>query len=148
MLPSICSPHMRESKVLDSTPWSSDSRHWILVFVSGTWILDSSRYRDSGFLELYSGFHQQKFPQFRNPDSLTWANLPLLFVHYFLSNIPLLTNQLSINYEQMNEYTKYLLQAMNWIKASLFILLITFNANLVLIYPPVLISSWLVFMRK
>ena len=31
------------------------------------------------------------------------------FVHYFLLNIPLLTNQLLINYEQMTEYMKYLL---------------------------------------
>ena len=30
-----------------------DSREWILVFVTGSWILNSNRYKDSGFLELY-----------------------------------------------------------------------------------------------
>ena len=29
---------------------------------------------DSGFLELYSGFHKQNFPRFRNPESLTWGD--------------------------------------------------------------------------
>ena len=54
-------------------------RFWIPVYVSGTWILNSSRWWDSEFLELYSGFHKywifldsgfrkQKFPRFRNPD--------------------------------------------------------------------------------
>ena len=45
-----------------------DSRYWIPVFISGTWILDSNRLWDSGFLELFSrfqsprfGFHKQSF---------------------------------------------------------------------------------------
>ena len=70
-------------------------------FVSGTWILNSSRsggqivacWWDTGFFELFSvfqspgfripdststffsdsGFHKQKLPTFRNPDSLTWV---------------------------------------------------------------------------
>ena len=28
--------------IWDSTPWITDSRYWILVFVTGTWILDST----------------------------------------------------------------------------------------------------------
>ena len=47
--------------ILDSSSWIPDSRHWIPVFVSGTWILDSNRNWDSGFLELYSGFQSQGF---------------------------------------------------------------------------------------
>ena len=35
-------------------PW--DSRYWIPAFLRGTWILDSSRYRDSVFLGLYFEF--------------------------------------------------------------------------------------------
>ena len=42
--------------------WILDSRYWIPVFVSETWILDSSRYWDSGFLELYSGFQSPRIP--------------------------------------------------------------------------------------
>ena len=65
------------------------SRYWIPVFVSGTWILDSNRLWDSGFLwvvlifripkprvpdsKTFSdfGFHKQKFSGFRNSDSVT-----------------------------------------------------------------------------
>ena len=47
--------------VLDSSSWIPDSTHWIPVFVSGTWILDSNRKWDSGFLELYSGFQRAGF---------------------------------------------------------------------------------------
>ena len=32
----------KQSYILDSTPWILDSRYWIPVFVSGTWILDSN----------------------------------------------------------------------------------------------------------
>ena len=73
-------------------PWIRDSRNWIPVFVSGTWILDSNLYWDSGFLELYTGFrspgfkipqaiffpdsvfHAKNFPGFWNPDFLTWGD--------------------------------------------------------------------------
>ena len=49
-------------------------------FRNPAWIQDSNCYWDSGFLELYSGFQspgfripQQKFPTFRNVDSLIWG---------------------------------------------------------------------------
>ena len=46
-------PHVREPKtVLDSGLYAMDSG--FKVFVSGTWILDSNRHRDSGFLKRYS----------------------------------------------------------------------------------------------
>ena len=68
----------RQSWIMDSTPQIPDPTYWIPVFVSGTWILNSSRYYDSGFLGLYSGFqdqdsgfHKQKFPGLCNSDSLT-----------------------------------------------------------------------------
>ena len=32
--------------------------------VLGTWMSDSNRWRDSGYLELHSGFHKQEFPKF------------------------------------------------------------------------------------
>ena len=60
-------------RILDSMQWSPDCYYWIPVFVSGTWILDSNRQLDSGFLQLYSGFHKQKFPGFRISYSLTWG---------------------------------------------------------------------------
>ena len=65
------SPHFTTALawILDSTPWIPDSRYWILVFVSGTWILDSN----PGFLDLYSRFHKQKFPGFQNLHSLIWG---------------------------------------------------------------------------
>ena len=51
---------------------------YLQIFFSGTWIQDSNHQWDPGFLELYSGskaqysgFHKQKFPRFRNQDSLT-----------------------------------------------------------------------------
>ena len=43
-----------------------DSRYWIPVFVSGTWIVDTNRQWDSRFLELYSGL---KSPGFRTPQT-------------------------------------------------------------------------------
>ena len=46
--------------------WIPDSRYWILVFVSGTWILDSNYWWDSGLLELYFGFQN---PGFRIPQA-------------------------------------------------------------------------------
>ena len=46
-------------------------------FVSDTWIADSNLSRDFGFLELYSGFHKQKFLRFRNTDSLTQGDYQL-----------------------------------------------------------------------
>ena len=49
--------NQRQSWILESTPRIPDSRYWIPVFVSGTWILDSKcdlvRFQ---VLELYSGF--------------------------------------------------------------------------------------------
>ena len=49
------------------------------IFSSGTRFPDSNCQWDSRFLQLYSGFqtpgfHWQKFPGFRNPDSLTCIN--------------------------------------------------------------------------
>ena len=51
--------------------WTPDSRYWIMD--SREWIPDTllaalglripTISRDSGFLELYSGFHEQKFPR-------------------------------------------------------------------------------------
>ena len=53
-------PHVREPKtVLDSGLYAMDSG--FKVFVSGTWILDSNRHRDSGFLKRYSGFQSRGF---------------------------------------------------------------------------------------
>ena len=62
--------------ILDSSSWILDSRYWIPVFVSGTWILDSNRKWDCGFLELYSGFQRPVFsiPQgkiLHIPDSIS-----------------------------------------------------------------------------
>ena len=66
----------RQSWIVDSTEWIPDSRYSFPVFVSRTWILDSNRQCDSGFLELYSGFqfldfglHKQNFPGFRSPEA-------------------------------------------------------------------------------
>ena len=36
--------------ILDSMPWIPDSWYWIPVFVSGTWNLDSNRFRISDSL--------------------------------------------------------------------------------------------------
>ena len=55
--------------------------NWIPVSVNGTWILDSNRLCDSGFLELYSGFQKPRIPDSKSqnfPDSgiripLPWA---------------------------------------------------------------------------
>ena len=67
------SHNIRKSKtVLDSGFYAADSRlrYSIPVSDSGTWILDSNRQWDSGFLELYSGFQR---PGFRIPQSLIWV---------------------------------------------------------------------------
>ena len=67
------SHNIRKSKtVLDSGFYDADSRlrYSIPVSDSGTWILDSNRQWDSGFLELYSGFQR---PGFRIPQSLIWV---------------------------------------------------------------------------
>ena len=57
----------RHSWILDFTPLIPDSRYWIPVSVSGTWILDSKcdlvRFR---ILELYSGF---RIPGLRIPQT-------------------------------------------------------------------------------
>ena len=55
----------RQSWILDSTLWIPDSRYWIPdFFVGRTWISDSNRKWDSGFLELYARFQS---PEFRIP---------------------------------------------------------------------------------
>ena len=89
-------PHVREFKILDSSPYILDSRYWILYsltvelgfrnsIVGG--ILDSlscipdSKTQDSGFHKSNfpdSRFHKQKFPGFPNPDSLTWGEKQVL----------------------------------------------------------------------
>ena len=51
----------RQPWILDSTPWIPDCRCWIPVFDGGTWILDSNRWLDSGFLELYTRFQSPGF---------------------------------------------------------------------------------------
>ena len=56
-------------RILDSKPWIPDSKYWIPVFVSGTWILESNRQWDSGFLELCSGFQSTGFQISRIPES-------------------------------------------------------------------------------
>ena len=72
------SPHARESKaVLDSGFYAMDFRIpvWIPHFFKiGTWISDSNRLWDSGFIELDSGFQSPGFGitqtnLFRIPDS-------------------------------------------------------------------------------
>ena len=92
-LEAIISPHVRESKK-DSGFYGFQVVGFIgfqcLSVEIGFWIPHSNRLWDSGFLELYSGFHKQnflgqytqkfpgfhrqKFPRFRNPDSLHGAN--------------------------------------------------------------------------
>ena len=71
--------YVRKCKtVLDSRVHAIDWGFRVLdcgFFVNGTWIPHSNCKWDSGFPELYSGFQglgsgfqQQKFPAFRNPD--------------------------------------------------------------------------------
>ena len=55
---------LRQSWIVNPIPWILDSGCWIPVFFTGTWILDSIPYWDSGFLEPYSGFQS---PGFRIP---------------------------------------------------------------------------------
>ena len=72
----------RKSWTLDSMPWSPDSRHWILVFVSGTirfcmLILRGIPDSLSCFLDFKaedSEFRQQNFPRFQIP----WAKTSLI----------------------------------------------------------------------
>ena len=61
----------RQSWILNSTPSIPDSRYWIPNRCQ--WDLDSGFQSLVEFLELYSGFHKQKFPEFRNLDFLTWG---------------------------------------------------------------------------
>ena len=74
----------RQSWILKPTQWIPDSSYWITIFVSRTWILDStlrgipdplssipdSQAQDSGFNEQHFGFHKQTFSRFSNKDSL------------------------------------------------------------------------------
>ena len=62
---------LRQSCILDFTPWIRNSRYWILDSLSVEWIPDSNHKGDSAFLDLYSGFQnpgfripQEKFPGF------------------------------------------------------------------------------------
>ena len=55
----------RQSWTLDSTSWIPDSSYWILVLFQDS--SHSNRQQDSGFLQLYSGFHKQTFSRFRIP---------------------------------------------------------------------------------
>ena len=80
--------------------WLLDSglQFFFPVFVNGTWIPDSNRQWDSGFLELNYGFQnpesripQAKFSGFRNHDCFIWGdillavyNCALLCVTFFL----------------------------------------------------------------
>ena len=65
----------RRSWILDSTLWISGFQYWIPHFFKiGTWISDSNRLWDSGFIELDSGFQSPGFRitqtnLFRIPDS-------------------------------------------------------------------------------
>ena len=64
--------------IMDSRDWIPDSMDWIpdsLLATLGLRIPTISR--DFGFLELYSGFHKQKFLRFRNTDSLTQGDYQL-----------------------------------------------------------------------
>ena len=47
--------------ILDSTLWIPDSKYCIPFVVSRTWILDSNRQSESGFLELYSEYQSLEF---------------------------------------------------------------------------------------
>ena len=60
-----------ERPIRDSRPRIPDSSYWIPVFARRTWILDSNRLWDSGFLELYSRFQGpakfSRIPEFGFP---------------------------------------------------------------------------------
>ena len=93
----ILSPHInpRQSWILDSTPWIPDSRYFIPVFVSGTWILDSNPLWNSGFLELYSGFQspgfripQVKFSRFPDSTSKYFTDSGIQSIEETLNSIP------------------------------------------------------------
>ena len=74
------SPHVRESKtVCDSGFHAVDSRFQVLdsrFFISGTWILDSNRQWNSGFLQLYSGFQSPGFCIPPAPDKIAIFQIP------------------------------------------------------------------------
>ena len=84
----IASPHLRESKTfLYSGFHAADSRYCIPVFDSGTCILDSSRYWDSGLLELFSGFHKQNFPGLQIPQAKNFLDSGIrnpFFFHFIV----------------------------------------------------------------
>ena len=74
-----------ERPILDSTPRIPDCSYWIPVFAMGTWILDSNRLWDSGFLELYSEFQGpakfSRIPEFGFP-YVAWGDTKGLHCKY------------------------------------------------------------------
>ena len=95
--------NLRQSWILDSTPWIPDT------LSAGTWILDPNRKGDSGFLELHSGFQSPRFQipqpivygfripqaktsQFWNPKSLTWDKKIILNTLIGLNEVNLCAN--------------------------------------------------------
>ena len=82
------SPHLRESKTfLYSGFHAADSRYCIPVFDSGTCILDSSRYWDSGLLELFSGFHKQNFPGLQIPQAKNFLDSGIRNPFFYISSV-------------------------------------------------------------
>ena len=76
LLPNRLEGNPRQSRILGSTPRTQDSGFPVRdsgFFVSGTWIPDSivNGIPDSKAQDWR--FHKQKFPRFRNPDSVTWG---------------------------------------------------------------------------
>ena len=57
----LLSTYPKLAPCLHTTPWILDSMCWISVFVSGNWILDSTRWWNSVFLKQYSGFQSPGF---------------------------------------------------------------------------------------
>ena len=56
-------------------------------FISGTYVLESNRLRDSGVLVLYSGLHQKKFLRFWNLDSLKKGDILVDTVNFFTPTV-------------------------------------------------------------
>ena len=107
------SPHVRESQTifnLDSGFHAMDSGFQVLdsgwFFVSGTWIPDSDRKWNSGFLELYSGFYIKIFPD-------SGIRIPLLTCmgqegdrEYESNQLTWLCHKLKENYRKQLKYAE------------------------------------------